>query len=90
MSGAGRGGGDLAIVRDLDRARLLVNFRAEEVKQAVSDVLGQALPQLDGDVVDGFLNDFTTSDLRNADLGDVEFDGERARTGSPVCRRLRS
>ncbi|MEV4334769.1 hypothetical protein AB0K02_30340 [Streptomyces sp. NPDC049597] len=65
----------------LDTARAtaddLVSTRAEEVKQAIDSALGQALPGLDVDLVDGFLNDFTTSDLRNADLGGIDLVGVR-------------
>ncbi|MFF4442386.1 hypothetical protein [Streptomyces sp. NPDC001621] len=58
-------------------ARAFVNRRAEEVRQAISNVLGQELSWLGGDLVDSFLSDFTTSDLRNADLSGTHLDGVR-------------
>lgn len=68
---------DLTRDRCVDTAIELVNARAEEVRQDISYALRRDLPGLSGDLVDGFLNDFTTSDLSHADLEGVSLDGVR-------------
>ncbi|MER5733788.1 hypothetical protein ABT084_36590 [Streptomyces sp. NPDC002138] len=71
----------LDITRYLDRAgRLaeeLVRSSADQVKDVISEVLDRRLPTLSMESVDAFLNDFTTSDLRTADLKGLALDGVR-------------
>ncbi len=66
---------------DLDRALglilNLVDIWTKGVKKTLSEMLGRDLSALDMNLVDRFLHDFTTSNLRNADLRGISLDGVR-------------
>ncbi|MDV9171021.1 hypothetical protein R6V09_12855 [Streptomyces sp. W16] len=66
-----------AAIRNCARSRRLLRLCAEEVRGAISTVLGRDLPLLDEDSISVFLDDFTTSDLRAADVLGVVLDGIR-------------
>ncbi len=66
-----------AATRNCARGRRLLRLCAEEVRGAVSTVLGRDLPVLDEESIGVFLDDFTASDLRAADLLGVVLDGIR-------------
>ncbi|MFI0235785.1 hypothetical protein [Streptomyces sp. NPDC016845] len=58
-------------------ARGLVRIRVERVKRVIGSVLDRTVPDVDADFVEEFLNDFTTSDLRRADLDGLDLGGVR-------------
>ncbi|MDT0450746.1 hypothetical protein [Streptomyces hesseae] len=76
---------DMALARELSvalgRGRalvpLLVELRAEELKKAIGVALNTEPPSLDSTAVRAFLDDFTTSDLRAAELVGVDLGGVR-------------
>ncbi|MGW0711016.1 hypothetical protein ACWD4G_34530 [Streptomyces sp. NPDC002643] len=67
----------LALACDLDEINTVVRNRAEAVRQALEIGLGRKLPPLDEESLDRFLNDFTASDLRTADLNGIDLYGVR-------------
>ncbi|GAA1903245.1 hypothetical protein GCM10009716_11500 [Streptomyces sodiiphilus] len=69
------------LTRDLgqarDRARSMGRVCSTEVRLAIGAALGQPLPDLDDSTVTTFLDDFTSSDLRDTDLTGVSLEGVR-------------
>ncbi|MEU0208343.1 hypothetical protein ABZ235_41205 [Streptomyces canus] len=74
---------DLAIDLALDRAitldinAFLFDFRISEIRRSIGLMLGRELPPLGMDSLAAFLDDFTTSDLRTADLVGIDLSGVR-------------
>ncbi|MEU8500767.1 hypothetical protein AB0C86_29200 [Streptomyces lavendulae] len=58
-----------------DLARVLVAIRAEQVGRAIAGVLRREPPPLDEDAALAFLHDFTTADLRAAELQGIDLGG---------------
>lgn len=53
----------------------LVEIRNNRVRRALEQAIGQELPETGAEAVHEFLNDFTTADLRQADLADADLTG---------------
>ncbi|WP_436762722.1 hypothetical protein [Streptosporangium sp. V21-05] len=68
---------DLDLVLRLDLAGGIVDFHVAEVREAIALALGQDLPGLDEASLKAFLDDFTTADLRAANVTGVNLDGVR-------------
>lgn len=76
---------DMALAQELSGALgrgsalgpVLVELRAVGLRQAIGAALNTEPPPLDSVAVRAFLDDFTTSDLRTAELGGVDLDGVR-------------
>jgi hypothetical protein len=70
---------DLALDRiiALDINTFLFDVRISEVRRGISLVLGWQFPSIDMDALAVFLDDFTTSDLRTADLVGIDLSGVR-------------
>jgi hypothetical protein len=69
----------LDLVRDLDRALVgtIIDIRTNQVRRAIGLVLRREPPALDRNSVHAYLDDFTTADLRTAELTGVSLVGVR-------------